>query len=401
MASLIVEEDERRPTTTIGFVVDFGSRHDPPGRGGTAHLLEHLLISARIDGGPSLCERVARLGGQVNATTGLDRMFFQAQVLAGDVAEVIGLMGTALLQPHIDEPVMESERRAVLQELAAAAADPMDQVQEAFLAAVFPGHGLGRPVGGTAEEIRDASVATVMDVYDSVFLRRRMVLVSVGGTSPAELGKLADATPLAGLPVTDTLTPDDEPLAPLPPPAPPAPPGQDKDGFSWLAIGGRCPAADDPRRHAYTVLAHLLGSSPGSLLYRRLRAEEGLVYAYYAWGHSYRETGAWRVLAGVENRNLLRAQTVLREVLAGIAADGPEPRDLATARRQAAMEVVLDSEKPWEHTVQLGHQTLLGTRPWDVRSGMQALEQVSSEDVQAAAASINASLVTVVRPEPS
>ena len=48
---------------------------------------------------------------------------------------------------------MPQEKQAVFQELAAADADPSDVVQDAFLAHQFPGHALGRPVGGTRESV--------------------------------------------------------------------------------------------------------------------------------------------------------------------------------------------------------------------------------------------------------
>ncbi|MGW3464493.1 M16 family metallopeptidase [Streptomyces olivaceoviridis] len=398
--AVLGQYEESRATTTLCLAAGFGSRHDPPGHGGTAHLLEHLLMSASLDGGPSLSERIERLGGAANATTGLDHMFFQAQVLNEDVPEVLAMMSTALLRPRLDDAVLASERQAVLQELAAAAADPSDQVQDAFLESVFRGHPLGRPVGGTAEEIEATDVHSLREAHRDLFLGSRIVLTGAGGTPVANLRRLAEDTGLAdalGRPHRR----DDEPLAPLAAPTTPSEEGTDSDGFSWLAVGGRAPAADDPRRHAYVVLAHLLGPSSASLLYRRLRGDAGLVYAFFAWSRSYAESGAWRIMAGVEDRNVSRARRIIEGLLAEVAADGPTADDLTAARHQAVMDLVLTTEKSWDHTTKLATETLLGTRPWTVEDGIQALRQVTADQIRDAAAELADRPVTAIRPERS
>ncbi|MGW7547283.1 M16 family metallopeptidase [Streptomyces sp. NPDC054770] len=384
--------DERWRTSVLCLAVGFGSRDDPEGQGGVAHLLEHLLMSAPLDGGSSLSERVERLGGQANAITGLDRMFFQVQVLGAHVPEVAGLLTRAVLEPRLDDDVLDTERQAVLQELAAADADPSDTAQDAFLSALFPGHPLGRPVGGTAEEIRRLRLPDVLAVHREVFLNRRTALVCTGGTGPDEVAKhVAGPAPRAvAVPAA----------VPLPEPAvePWRPRTGGSDGFSWFATGGRAPSVDDPRRHAYTVLAHLLGPSPASMLYRTLRGREGLVYAFATWSRGYAESGAWRVLAGVEDGNLVRAQEVVRELLLAVAGRGPGPEDLAVARRQAVMDLVTRAERPWDHALTLSQETALGTRPWSVADGIRALEQVTAEEVRLAAAAIAEHQTTVVRP---
>ncbi|GGN21667.1 M16 family metallopeptidase [Streptomyces fuscichromogenes] len=388
--------DQRWRTSVLCLAVGFGSRDDPEGQGGVAHLLEHLLMSAPLDGGSSLSERVERLGGQANAITGLDRMFFQVQVLGSQVPEVAGLLTRAVLEPCLDDGVLDTERQAVLQELAAAAADPSDTVQDAFLAALFPGHPLGRPVGGTAEEVRRLRLPDVLAVHREVFLDRRTALVCTGGTGPEEVAKH-----LAGTATTPT-TGSVPAAVPLSEPAVEAwrPRTGGSDGFSWFATGGRAPAVDDPRRHAYTVLAQLLGPSPASVLYRTLRGREGLVYAFHTWERSYTESGAWRVLAGVEDGNLVRAQEVVRDLLLTVADRGPDPEDLAVARRQAVMDLVTRAERPWDHALTLSQETVLGTRSWSVSDGIRDLEQVTAEEVRLAAAAIAEHQTTVVRPAP-
>ena len=76
--------DDRLKTTSFCFAVGYGSRDDPAGRGGIAHLLEHLVMSSPLVGGVSFSEYVERRGGQANAQTGMEVMLYHAQVHADD-----------------------------------------------------------------------------------------------------------------------------------------------------------------------------------------------------------------------------------------------------------------------------------------------------------------------------
>ncbi|MFF3174750.1 M16 family metallopeptidase [Streptomyces sp. NPDC057900] len=379
-------------TTSLCLAVDFGSRHDPHGEGGTAHLLEHLLMSAPVAAGRSLAEHVQRLGGSANAVTGLDRMLFQVRVLNRDAPETAALLARAVLAPVVDEDMLEAERRVVLQELAAADADPSDVVQDVFLGRIFAGHPLGRPVGGTREELLRATVSTVTGAHRDRFLRRPMRLAVVGG---APLAGLREA--LAGSPLGESATGPDWPGDGAGEPRPLAP-GRSvnwpADGFCWLSVGGRAPAAQDPERHAYTVLADLLGANPASLLYRRLRVEHGLAYTFFAWSRAYRDTGAWRVMVGAESANGPAVLGHVHALLTGLAEHGPDPEDLAVARRQAVAALLTDTEDPAAHAQQLATAT---DGPGE--SGAEELEAVTADEVRRAAARLCAELTAVVRPE--
>ncbi len=389
---VLTVSSEVRPglrTTGICLTVGLGSRADPPDLGGLTHLLEHLVMSAPVDG-RSFGARAERLGGSVNAHTGLEEQQFYARVRAEDADDVIALLLRAAFTPDLSDAAVTAEKSVVLRELTASAADQNEVVQDAVLAALFPGHPLGRPVGGTPAGIGAASPDAVRAHHAERFLGAPAHLAVVGprrpvlphsGFSPAPLGSVAPR-----------VTP--EPLLPLAH-------GQVRwpEDFAWVCLGARSPGAGDPRRPGYDVLAALLGSSPSSLLYRRLRDELGLGYAFEAWDHGYTEAGAWRVMAGVDAGDGAKVVEVVRDLLADLAGQGPAEEDLDAARRGLEMRLLVDSEDPLEAARSLGTRTRAGTAPWSPAARLAATCAVSALDVAEAARAICAGLITVVRPE--
>ncbi|MFJ8962755.1 M16 family metallopeptidase [Lentzea sp. NPDC102401] len=384
--------DERLQTTSLSLTVGYGARNDPPGLGGVAHLLEHLLMSVPAGGVPSFCEHVERLGGHANALTGPELMQFYAQVHADDADEIAELLLTAVLTPDIGAGHLDAERAVVLQELATGAADPADAVQDGFAAELFAGHELGRPVGGVPAELGAVTVEDVRREHAESFLSAPMTLVVVGPRVPK---------PLIGAPSEPPGTRLAARTAPVPvrQTAPPVWPAG--ESLCWVCVGAPSPPAGHPDQPAFTVLAKLLGSSPSSLLYRALRGEEGLAYSFQAWNRGYSDTGLWRLLAGVDPGNAGRLLEVVRELLDGLASEGPSPDDLDAARRQATMSLVCDAEVPLEYANLIGARGYAGTVAWSVRDELACLAAVTTDDVRAAAARVAAGLRVSVRPEAS
>ena len=62
------------PLVCVALLFDIGERHDPPGRSGMAHLIEHLLVTAgTAEHPPTTVEELgARYNNQFNAQTGED-----------------------------------------------------------------------------------------------------------------------------------------------------------------------------------------------------------------------------------------------------------------------------------------------------------------------------------------
>ncbi|MEU9341265.1 pitrilysin family protein [Streptomyces sp. NPDC048278] len=391
--SLLAVVDERLKTTSICLALAHGSRDDPEGRGGVAHLLEHLVMSCPLKGDgpePSFSEYVERRGGQANAQTGLEVMLYYAQVHADDAEDVAAALLRAVSEPVLGDDTLDGERSVVLQELTTAAADPSDVVQDTVLARLFPGHPLGRPVGGEPGQLNAVTLEELTAVHRDRFVRAPGALVVVGPRIPEVLAGAAvagDGQPPVRAPHVplDATAPDD----PLPDPA-------DAD-FTWLCFGARSPRADAPGRAAYGVLAHLLGSSPSSLLYRTLRTEHALSYSFHAWDRGYRESGAWRLLIGTEASAAGRVRDLVDGLLAAVAEQGPDRDDFDAAVRQAEMSLVLESETPLEYAKLIAERTCATDRVWSLDDDIAELRRVSADDVRRAAAHVRRELLLTAR----
>lgn len=375
-------------TFTICVAVGRSSRDEPADRIGQSHMLEHAVMSAaQSDTGRSVSAWATGLGGQSNAATSKDFMAFWLRVPPEHAVESTRRLCQALVRPRFTDELAVHERRVVVQELRAAAADPLDRADEAFHARLFPDHPLGRPVGGSADDFPELS-ADILAAALAEALATGALCVSLVG-SPAQLEPAYQE--LAGGGFAELDRTGDRPKR-LPPLAGPATdlagqPAETDADYAYLVAGGRGADRSDPLWAGFQLLTAAVGGTPGSLLYERVRSELGIAYELQSIHSAYYDCGVWRVIAGSQPSNVDTVRAVVRDSLEDIARNGLPAPELAAARAQAAGSVLIDNEDP----VELAHiNAYWGAEdladPAPVVSSLARIAAAGNEQVAAAAA---------------
>lgn len=105
------------------------------------------------------------------------------------------------------------------------------------------------------------------------------------------------------------------------------------------------------------------------------------------------------MIAGCEPGNAPRLLDAFREVLGGVAEDGPQEEDFASAVRRAIVETVREAETPLDRAIAVATQRILSDQAWDAELEIDALAAVTPGQVAETARELSGSLITVVRPE--
>jgi predicted Zn-dependent peptidase len=166
-----------------------GTLHEPPGRSGMAHLVEHVMASGPTpetdyDG---LLER--RRARYFNASTEFETMAFQTLVPAEELPLALWVTADRLgsLPPLIDDALVERNRRVVLQERNLRDVDapygiPRERLFARLFAAPHPLHG---SVIGTVEELERVNAADVRAFVSRLLVPANGILTVVGRFDPA------------------------------------------------------------------------------------------------------------------------------------------------------------------------------------------------------------------------
>jgi len=373
---VIVSEDRSAPVVAVNLWYDVGSRHEPEGQTGFAHLFEHLMFEGSVNVPKTEHMRLVQgNGGSLNATTNPDRTNYFETLPAEHLelalwleADRMGGLVPALVQETLDNQrdVVKNERRQRYENV------PYGDAWLRLLPLLYPpGHPYHHPTIGSMEDLNAAELATFQAFHRTYYVPDNAVLTVAGDASPEDVFALAEKY-FGGLPAGGA--------------RPPAPAGT-LDG--WAGPVSSVVTADVPAPRVYlahrtfpygtpeydavTVLATVLGNGRGSRLYRLLAdgARVALPDTIAAYGVDLAHAPAPLIISATARPGVTAARlgAALAEVVDDIAAGGVTDEELSRAKALLetdwwSMVSTVDSRADLlsRYATQFGDPALVGTR---------------------------------------
>jgi predicted Zn-dependent peptidase len=326
-------------SAAIGLHAFVGSRSEPEGRSGLAHLVEHMVFKgARGRDARAIAEAIEDVGGSLNAWTSRDQTLFHARTLAADVGMALELIADLIRAPKLDPDELEREKLVILSELGECLDAPDDLIHDRLFEAAFGEQPLARPVLGNEASIRGLTRSDCVSWLDEQYRPERLVISAAGKVDPGHVLLLAEA--LFG------------DLEAMPPPAiqqarfiggTRSDRRQAQQTHLALAYAG-VPASDDTAP-ALSLFAQAVGGGMSSRLFQELREERGLAYSVYAWTQGFADTGLFAVNLAADKARATEALNLAREVVERAAEELTEA-ELNRARAQVEAAILMALETP-------------------------------------------------------
>lgn len=277
---VILLEDHRAPVVTVQVWYRVGSKDEPKGKSGFAHLFEHLMFKGSKNVPPEGHARyVEQLGGAYNAATSFDQTFYYETVPANALDRVLFLEADRMASLIVDEPNLKSERDVVKEEYRSRVANaPYGELIRNVLGLAYPvGHPYDHPPIGSIPDLDAATLADVKAFHDTYYKPDNATLVLVGDFSSTDALKRVE-TYFGAIPKSAT---GNFPRIPLPDEKA-ASVAQKKTFYDKLAplpavgVAYRVPAPNEPDAPVFDVLTQVLSSGASARLYRSLVRDQEL-----------------------------------------------------------------------------------------------------------------------------
>lgn len=382
-ARVVTEHVPGARSVAIGLMIDTGSRDEPVERSGISHFVEHMVFKGtRRRRAHHIAQRMEAVGGYLNAFTEKEVTCYYGRALPEHAARAIDAVVDLALRPSFPANEVSREQGVVFEELKLYDDTPEEAALDLYDHAMYPGHGLGRPVLGSAETVGSFTQDALHAFVAAHYVPERMVLAAVGAVDHARVCRaatraFADAeSPAKNAPSREaapTLTRTRREVLPRP------------VQQAHVVLGVRALSMDDERRHALTLLHTALGAGMSSRLNRQIRETTGACYAIYSFANAYTDTGDLGVYAGVDPGRLARViPRIWREMMWFATHPLPE-RVLQRVKNQARGEWLLGLESLSNRMVYIArHMLYHGDLP-SAAAEADGLQGVPAEAVQALA----------------
>lgn len=365
-----------------------GSKNDPAGRSGFAHLFEHLMFKGTRDMPPEFFDRLTEdVGGANNASTNDDYTNYFETAPASHLEPLLWAEAERLGGLVVDEADFKSERAVVEEELRQRVlADPYGRLYALDIPeASYVLHPYHRPGIGSIADL-DASTLADVRAFHAVYYRPDNVsLIVAGNFDPAQLDAWVDKyfgpipRPAAPIPQVTAVEPRRSgprlidaygPNVPLP----------------AVVLTFAAPEAASPDATALQVLDAILSTGKSSRLYQSLVYRQQLAESVLSDAELRRQPGLFAVgavMAGGKTPD--QGEAALRAELKRLRDEPVTAAELTAARNQLIADLLRGRETAEGCGFELGGAIVLEGDAARVNSDIAELRAITPADLRRAA----------------
>ena len=379
-------QDPGTANVTVQMWYNVGSKDDPAGRSGFAHLFEHILSRVTRNIAPGALSRLVEeeAGGTRNASTGPDTTNYYETVPANQLEAMLWAHAERMGRSVLDQSVFEAERDIVKEEMRQRVlSQPYGRLQRYYAFDTgFTAHPYRRSGIGTMADLDAATLDEARAFHANFYRPDNAVLIVAGNFDQAQLDRWVDqhlgAIPRPDRPILRHVA--------IEPPR--------REARSITAYGPNVPLPgvvytwqrpkqNHPDTPALAVLNQILSGGQSSRLFQSLVYERQLAQSQGTLNFGLEDAGLFAVQA------IVASGKPIEEVEAALSAEIARLRDqpvtsaeLEEARTELIAQTLFQREAPENRAFELGQSITQANDPrWGDRL-LDGIQRVTAADVQ-------------------
>lgn len=340
-----------------GVAIKVGSRQDPSGLHGLAHLAEHMIFKGTTRRKSwHILNRMESVGGELNAFTSKEETFVYTVSPRSEVRRSLELLSDVVLGATFPEHELEREKDVIEDEINLYKDTPAEQIYDDFDELLFPHHPLGQPILGDEHSLARMTRQDLLGHARRHFTAENMVCFCMGQISEERFERLCEtyfSGALSGSVSSQDIAPAvdrlDTQVISLSKPT----------HQTHTILGGLAPTMyEKSRAEASLLMNYLAGASMNSRLNIMLREKRGWVYNVESSLTSLSDTGWWQIYFGCDPENAEKTRRVVHNELDRLVDFGMKDSTLRAWIKQVKGQLALSSEQHESRFLNFGKQLL-------------------------------------------
>lgn len=377
--------DTTTPNVSVQVWYDVGSKDDPKGRSGFAHMFEHLMFKATRNLVPEQMDRLTEdVGGYNNASTADDYTNYFEVVPANHLQRLLFAEADRMAALVVEPKSFASERDVVKEELRQRTlAQPYGKLFSIYYPKLaYSVHPYARPGIGSLGELESAGIDDVRAFHAIYYRPDNAVLVVSGNFDPAQLDRWVDEyfanikRPSAPIPRVTVQEPARtaavsrtvyEANTPLP----------------AVLISYHVPPERSADTPALMVLNAILSAGESSRLYESLVYRDQLAQSASTFLDTKQSTGnfvAYAMLAS--GKTAAEGEAALKREIARVRDAAVSPAELAEAKNELLTSALKQRETAEGKASLIANSVIVNGDPTAADRQIAAIQTVTAADVQ-------------------
>lgn len=380
---VVLNRDSAIPVVAIAVYYDVGSRNEPKGRTGFAHLFEHMMFQGS-ENVPKAghFQYVMKAGGTMNGTTSSERTNYFETLPANQLPLGLWLESDRMRSLAVTQENLDNQREAVKEEKRLRYDNqPYGQIFDLINELIYKNFANSHSTIGSMEDLDDASVEDVQNFFRTYYAPNNAVLVLSGAFEPEVAKKLIDTYF------------SDIPSQPLPPALDVSEPAEvagthreweDKLApFPAFLLGWKIPQRRSREFYALYLAGKLLYDGESSRLFQKLvKGTESVIQLF---GFTDERRGPSSIFIGAipkPEKDLSEIRSVIMQEIQNIADYGPTPEEMQKLHNQLVNDAVRTRQSSMQRAQQIAEFALYDGDPTLINSELDCLLSITPDQIK-------------------
>ncbi|HEY9544576.1 MAG TPA: pitrilysin family protein [Solimonas sp.] len=345
--TLIIHEDHKAPVVAVNVWYHVGSKDEPAGLHGFAHLFEHLMFNGSEHYNDEFFRPLEPAGAtKMNGTTWYDRTNYFENVPTSALDRTLWLESDRMghLLGAIDQARLDEQRGVVLNEKRQGENEPYGKVEDLIASATYPaGHPYSWTSIGSETDLKAASLDDVRNWFKTHYGAANATLVIAGDVDTATVKKKVELY-FGDIPPGPPLEHQGPWIAKM-------------KGVKRVTIQDRVPQARlyavwnipgfcDPDANQLSLAAAVLGNGKNSRLYKRLVYQDQSATSVDVGIGPFEIGSQFTITATVKpHGNVKAVEAAIDDEMQRFLRDGPTATELARVKTAVFASAIRSLER--------------------------------------------------------
>lgn len=375
---VVLEKIDYVRSISFGIWVRNGSRNEHIEYNGMSHFIEHMLFKGTENRtAKQIAEEMDAVGGQINAYTTKEYTCYHTRVLDKHFDRALDVMSDMFLHSRFAQKDIEKERNVIIEEINMYEDAPEELVHDTLQEAIWQGSSLGQPILGTVESISKFQTKDMKNFFENQYHTENTVISVAGHFDTEEMYTKLNKTLGQWKRKNDFVYYDTKTIYT------PKVIKKEKDIEQvHLCIAFPSLERDHPQKYALAVFNTIFGGGMSSILFQKIREENGLTYTIYSYTSAYVDSGLFAIYGGMNpNQTEKVIQLIFDEIK--LLKENKFPQKLIDiTKEQIISNFIIGRESTVNLMTSSGASVLLRGFVQDTEEILEQIEKITVEDIQ-------------------
>lgn len=373
---LVTENNPRSNAISLGFWIRSGSANESKVEHGAAHFVEHLMFKGTESRTPlQIAREIEKVGGELNAFTDREAICYHTTILSEDIDVALDLLADIIQNSTFQEVEIKKERDVIFEEFKMYEDSPDDLVIDLLYESMFPNQVFGRSIIGTKKSLKGFTRESLWKFYKKSHVQENIFVTAAGNVDHTSLAKEIEkrfksshtkfsSKGFATKPEFKTRL-RKKPIEQV-----------------HFVLGFKTEPFSSVNRNAMKLLNIYVGHGMGSLLFQKVREEQGLAYSVFSALNFHSDIGVLLLYAGTSPLQVNKCFSSIKDVVSSVADKGVSKELLDQTKKRLRGLLLLSAENPEERMNSLGSSELFLGKTLQLEEELKEIDSVTVKDIK-------------------